>query len=205
METYSICISGDPGVGKTTLISEFTQDSCKYSSPINIFVSVYQNKTIEWWDFSGNECHKNLRLMFYKYFDGYIFVHDLSNSKTYRNLKKWRKELRPWLNDNFGLLKDESFPVLVVGNKCDLGREEIEERKIDYTIASATERQWENKEWERFLDKVIGNNCKGKVERANRQLEENNDELVTEETIMDRIRNWFKPEELPITEKKSNF
>mmetsp|Transcript_13815 Transcript_13815/g.13820 ORF Transcript_13815/g.13820 Transcript_13815/m.13820 type:complete len:80 (+) Transcript_13815:72-311(+) len=78
--------------------------------------------------------------MFYKYFDGYIFVHDLSNSKTYRNLKKWRKELRPWLNDNFGLLKEESFPVLVVGNKCDLVREENEGKKIDYTITSATER-----------------------------------------------------------------
>ena len=48
---------------------------------------------IELWDIGGSTSHKNSRSIFYNNINGVILVHDLSNKKSYQNLRKWFSEL----------------------------------------------------------------------------------------------------------------
>jgi len=103
---------------------------------------------------------------------GLLLVHDLSNKKSYHNLKKWISELSKSVNVNSssgGILEMVSdslsgLPVLIIGNKLDtvkkhldvddeMGREELHlSAKDPKTFASGSH---PSKVMSEFLDKVI--------------------------------------------------
>ena len=143
-DTYSICVLGDRRVGKTTVVKTLTRDNTSHTSPLNVFVSGYENRYFEWWDFSGNPKYMDLRRSFYKFFHGYVLVFDMSNRNSFKNLKKWEKEIRPFVNES-------SAPILLVGTKQDKGTSEKLNRV--YTIVSQGSCTLED--WERFFSKVI--------------------------------------------------
>ena len=68
MEKLSICVLGDRGVGKTTVIKQYTHDKNEIECSLNVFISYYHSSIVEWWDFSGNQKYQSLRKLFYKYF-----------------------------------------------------------------------------------------------------------------------------------------
>jgi len=108
----------------------------------------------------------------YENIHGLLLVHDLSNKKSYNNLKKWITELSKSvsLNAPSGILEMASYslngiPVLIIGNKFDtvkkqvldiddeMGREEIHLSAHDpKTFASGSH---PSKVVSEFLDKVI--------------------------------------------------
>jgi small GTP-binding protein len=196
MNSYRICVIGDSGVGKTTLLESFTQDKPSTSTPLNIFVSTEDARIIQWWDFSGSDSYADMRKMLYNYFDGYLFVYDLSNSKTLSNIQKWRKEVEPWLDDKFGLLPGVEFPVLVVGNKCD-----IAESNPIYTNSSGTIGVFENERWIEFL-RNVSMSQKSDIEKANAKLEEYSNQPKSGYKLWNRFKNWLKPGELPLFNKR---
>ena len=190
-ETFSVCLLGDTGVGKTTLVSALSKDSPLYKAPINVCVSLYKDRTIEWWDFSGAKKHESLRGIFYKYFDGYVLVHDLSNARSYRNLQDWEKEIAPWLHDSYGCLSSVEFPLLLFGNKSDLvpGKG---------PCGSALSASVSDSAWTDFLDKVIFNPAKPEIKAANRNLESFSEEEDSPASLFSRIKSWWSPENLPL-------
>ena len=183
IETYNICILGDRGVGKTSIIKHYTQDTLKASSAINIFVSKFHETPIEWWDFSGNPKYESLQKLFLKFFHGYILVFDISNKNSYKNIKKWEKKIHPWI------IETES-PILIVGNKEDLGI--TGEYTREFTLSSKN--QINEDDWEKFLARVLSTDFR-KIERLNKELEETKDK--DSDTLMTRIQKWWKPVELP--------
>jgi len=98
---------------------------------------------IEFWDIGGAKKYALSRHLFYKDSkagrgwncpnSGLILVHDLSNKKSYGNLKLWLEEITKCLDENqftWGRNNDilelqfnngsDAIPVLVIGNKLDL-------------------------------------------------------------------------------------
>jgi len=77
-------------------------------------------------------CHRNFessRGIFYKDIDAIILVYDLSNLKSFANLRKFVAELRNYFQENQNRSSEQrtsskgsiaGYPVLVVGNKLDL-------------------------------------------------------------------------------------
>lgn len=184
MEKFTICVLGDFGVGKTSLIKSYTQDSISHESPLNVFASFYHSSILEWWDFSGNPKYASLRKLFCKYFHGYVLVFDLSNKKSFKRMQKWETEINQWTCNT-------DAPVLRVGTKEDLGV--TGSFPIEFT--KATKGAVDEDDWEKFLARVISTDtCR--IQNLNQELEDT--KAQESETLITRLHKWCKPLLLPL-------
>jgi len=118
---FKICIVGDFGVGKTTLLHQYLERrfTPNVASTIgsNFFVkrlkipNVHHLITLQIWDLAGQQHFKWVRQGFYKGAKGIVFVFDLTNRKTFESLPDWKKEIEKVI---------EGFSSVLVGNKADL-------------------------------------------------------------------------------------
>ena len=118
---YKICIVGDFGVGKTTLLHQYLERrfTPNVGSTIgsNFFVkyikipNIKDNFTLQIWDLGGQEHFKWVRHEFYKGTKGIVYVFDLTRKKTFENITKWKGEIEKVVGD---------FSSVLVGNKLDL-------------------------------------------------------------------------------------
>ena len=125
---YNVITVGDSGVGKTSIICRYTQNkfyeyvlstmgmaktarvlTLKNGQKITLFLN----------DTAGQEQFNSLSKQYFNNADGALFVFDLNNKTSFRNIKTWIT----FANDNKNI--GNNFPKYLVGNKKDL------ERKID--------------------------------------------------------------------------
>lgn len=128
-----VAVVGSLQVGKTSIINainkgKFSEEyrsttSCTFNE-IQIFSRLHNKKiTLNVWDTVGQEKYQSLSKMFYKDAHIIILVYDISNEKSFNDIKDiWLKDI-----ETMG----EQFKILVLaGNKCDLyENEEIPEEK----------------------------------------------------------------------------
>jgi len=86
--------------------------------------------TMQIWDTAGQERFQSLGVAFYRGADACILVFDLTNKKTFAALDTWREEFLV----QSGPTETESFPFVVLGNKCDLkdARAVSNKQAVDY-------------------------------------------------------------------------
>ena len=133
-EAVKVVLLGESGVGKTCIISQFTEhkfDQNVLSSLSAQFVS----KTIEYldfgkaikfdiWDTVGQERFRSMAKIFYKEAKVIIFVYDITSQKSFDALQNfWYDEIK----NNC----DVTPVIAVVGNKTDL----YEEQKVETSTA----------------------------------------------------------------------
>jgi len=116
-----ICLLGDGGVGKTSLVRRYVYDlfSDEY---IRSFGTKVSKKVLELgnvsltlmiWDVLGQKLTPSLHEAYYKGANGAMLVCDLSREETVRSLLRWRDDL-------FRVVGER--PLVLVGNKSDLER-----------------------------------------------------------------------------------
>ncbi|MCL5130022.1 MULTISPECIES: Rab family GTPase [unclassified Algibacter] len=115
-----IVLIGHFGVGKTSLIRRFVQNTFSEEYKVTIGVHI-SKKTIEVtdkesisliiWDLEGQDDIKKTRSSYLLGTHGFIYVFDLSRPVTFENLA-----------DELNFLKENypNIPIKVVGNKMDL-------------------------------------------------------------------------------------
>ncbi|MDH7508087.1 MAG: Rab family GTPase [Methanomassiliicoccales archaeon] len=124
-----ICLLGDGGVGKTSLVRRFVYDffSDEYITSFGTKVTKKVldlgevELTLMIWDILGQKTHRTLHHAYYKGANGALLVCDLTREETIRNLVEWR-------DDFFRVVG--SVPVLAIANKNDL-----ENQVSDVTLA----------------------------------------------------------------------
>ena len=79
--------------------------------------------TLQIWDTAGQEKFQSLGYAFYRGADCCALVYDITNSKSFENLDKWKDGFI----ENAGPDDPKTFPFVLIGNKVD--REP--ERKVD--------------------------------------------------------------------------
>ena len=128
---FRICILGDSNVGKTSLLSRYTDKIFKesYNNTIGVdfkIVTLKYNDIIiklHIWDTAGQERFKSIAVNYFKNSQGFIFVYDITDENSFKNVENWID--LAFLNSNTVGIN------FLVGNKCD--REE--ERKVDKNSA----------------------------------------------------------------------
>ncbi|CAL6109445.1 Rab11 [Hexamita inflata] len=111
-----IVLLGDTGVGKTTLIQQFTTH--EYNPMITSSLSAacvqmqFMDKKLEIWDTAGQEKYNSITPIYYRKASCVLLVFDLSHSFTFERVKWWFEEVRRTTKTN----------MIVVGNKSDLKR-----------------------------------------------------------------------------------
>jgi len=123
---FRICLLGDSGVGKTSILTRYCDEQFKekYSNTIGVDFKVITLKykdiyaKVHIWDTAGQERFKSIALNYFKTSNGFIFCYDITNKKSFENIQEW---IELAFNNN----NDHKVNFLI-GNKSDL----IQQREI---------------------------------------------------------------------------
>jgi len=123
---YKICIVGDGGVGKTTILHQYVDGKFIEDTQLTIGTNIFLknitlkefdiNIKLQIWDLGGQAFFAAIRRNFYGGARGIIYTFDLTRKSSFTNLTEWRNEI------NEGL--EEEFSSVLIGNKFDLINEE---------------------------------------------------------------------------------
>ncbi len=118
--TYKIVVSGDSGVGKTSLLVQFAKkrfiadykptlgvDIFKYSYPV-------EDDTLDLvaWDVSGEGLFQKFRKTYYPGAEAILILYDITNPESFRNVSEWVSEIKRFAK--------EDVVCVLVSNKIDL-------------------------------------------------------------------------------------
>ena len=124
---YKILLLGDSTVGKTCFLLRFMEDSFIDLHMATIGLD-YKLKTmileeqkivkVQIWDTAGQNKFRAITRNYYKGASGIILIFDVTNIKSFENIKKWINEIKEEISENVS--------IVLIGNKID----NVKERKI---------------------------------------------------------------------------
>ena len=134
---FKVCILGQGGVGKSTLIHRYTTGSFKEDMKMTIGVNFHVKKitvndinvSLQIWDFGGEE---RFRTLAPRYFDGAyggILMYDITRYSSFKHSREWLDVLE--LNSE----KMEELPIILVGGKLDLKHKRIVKMSVGQALA----------------------------------------------------------------------
>ncbi|CCK70014.1 Rab GTPase family protein KNAG_0D02650 [Huiozyma naganishii CBS 8797] len=115
-----VLLIGDSGVGKSCLLVRFVEDKFSPSFITTIGID-FKIKTVDingkkiklqLWDTAGQERFRTITTAYYRGAMGIILVYDVTDERTFENVKNWFKTVSDHATDDAQLL--------LVGNKCDM-------------------------------------------------------------------------------------
>ena len=207
---YKIILIGDPGVGKTSIMTKFVSNEFQntYLSTIGVefkLKEIYINNNtcarLKIWDTCGQEKFRAITRQYFKNSEGVFIVFDLSNRETIKRLNVWMKDIQ----DNI----DNDFFIFLVGNKTDIKERDLtisEEakqfainKKINYYEVSAKTGSGIYNIFEKMASKLIN---KDKIERNKKEV--NIDKIDNKISKNFNIDDYnFQRGEIEPSEKKS--
>jgi len=127
---YKICVVGDGGVGKTSMVLRYCENSFKenYIMTIGSNFSTKQvnlpdhpniSVKLQLWDLAGQKHFSFVRPPFYRGATGIVYVFDLTRRSSFANLNGWRIEVEKVIGTG--------KPYILVGNKLDLANQDMRE------------------------------------------------------------------------------
>lgn len=116
---FKLLIIGDAGVGKSSLLLRFADDTftSAYINTIGVDFKIrtveYQGKKIKLqiWDTAGQERFRTITATYYRGTHGVIVVYDVTDRDSYENVRRWMSEI-----DN----NCDAVNRVLVGNKVDM-------------------------------------------------------------------------------------
>ncbi|MFX1365752.1 MAG: GTP-binding protein [Promethearchaeota archaeon] len=131
---YKVCVVGDGGVGKTSMVLRYCENTFKENyimtigsnfSTKQIELEEYPNYLIklQLWDLAGQKHFSFVRPPFYRGATAIVYVFDLTRRSSFQNILDWKAEVEKVIGND--------KPYLLVGNKIDLaeqGNREVGEK-----------------------------------------------------------------------------
>ena len=125
-EKINILALGNCSVGKTAYIIRYTENTFQ-----QVYLATYgfdkksKDITLEndkkyklfFHDSAGEEKFKSISLNLMKNADGILLFYDITNKSSFDSISGWIKSIYD--------VKDKNFPIILLGNKCDLKNERI--------------------------------------------------------------------------------
>jgi small GTP-binding protein len=133
--TIKLLVLGDSAVGKSSLLMRFCES--KFDSNFVITIGVdFKSKIVQRhgqrirlqiWDTAGQERFRTITPAYYKAGQGVLLVYDITDEKTFENVKYWLQNLEEYNTD---------AKKILVGNKVDRSAE----RKVSTEAGEALAR-----------------------------------------------------------------
>lgn len=124
---YKLILGGEGGVGKTSMVHRFVDDSFQtdYKSTIGTsimkkeceFEDLESKVRFVMWDLAGQAQFQRVRQTYVANAEAGIIVYDVTREETFEKVEKWHKEITD---------ASSTISLILCGNKIDL----VEERKI---------------------------------------------------------------------------
>ncbi|XP_071958378.1 ras-related protein Rab-22A-like [Antedon mediterranea] len=136
LREIKLCLLGDSGVGKSSIVQRFVADQYTESIPPTIGAS-FMSKTLmvedksykfQIWDTAGQEKYRGLAPMYYRGASAAIVAYDITSQISYEKVKDWIQELHQHGPDN--------IVIAIAGNKCDMDDLREVETKVAETYSN---------------------------------------------------------------------
>eukprot|EP01053_Blabericola_migrator_P001029 Blabericola_migrator_1__1028@NODE_1259_length_4956_cov_202_857435_g848_i1_p4_GENE_NODE_1259_length_4956_cov_202_857435_g848_i1NODE_1259_length_4956_cov_202_857435_g848_i1_p4_ORF_typecomplete_len182_score23_71Ras/PF00071_22/4_1e53Roc/PF08477_13/3_2e24Arf/PF00025_21/2_1e16SRPRB/PF09439_10/3e08GTP_EFTU/PF00009_27/3e06Gtr1_RagA/PF04670_12/3_5e06MMR_HSR1/PF01926_23/7e06FeoB_N/PF02421_18/1_8e05AAA_22/PF13401_6/0_00054Septin/PF00735_18/0_0072PduVEutP/PF10662_9/0_015TniB/PF05621_11/0_017Bac_DnaA/PF00308 len=134
---YKIVLVGDASVGKTHLISRYTNNTLPKAPNPTVGVE-FSSKVIDLpdgsrvkatiWDTAGQERYRSVVRSHYRRAVGALLVYDITRLQTFLNAGKWLEDVRQY--------SEPDIVVMLVGNKHDLVDRNPSARQVTYEMAA---------------------------------------------------------------------
>ena len=121
---FKILLLGDSSVGKTCFLKRYTENTFQdaYLSTIGFdfkykLVTLEDGKIVkvQLWDTAGEERFRTIAKSYYKGAHGIVLRYDVTNRKTYENIRKWMNQIKDDSSSNIS--------IILVANKIDCENE----------------------------------------------------------------------------------
>ena len=121
-----LCLLGDSGVGKSSLVLRFVHDRFEPHATATIGAS-FMSKNFKTddhsfkyqiWDTAGQEKYKALAPMYYRGAAAAIIVYDITLESSFESVKRWVRELKQ--------MGPQNIVIAIAGNKKDL----VDQREV---------------------------------------------------------------------------
>ena len=125
---YKVLLLGDSTVGKTCFLLRYTDNTFLdlHMSTIGLDyrlkTMILENQRIvkvQLWDTAGQDKYRAITRNYYRGANGIILLFDVTNEKTYDNIKKWIISIKEEISDH--------ICIVLIANKID----NVQERKIN--------------------------------------------------------------------------
>ncbi|XP_060940262.1 ras-related protein Rab-12 [Limanda limanda] len=131
-----IIIIGSRGVGKTSLMERYTDDTfceaCKSTVGVDFKIKTVELRgrkiRLQIWDTAGQERFNSITSAYYRGAKGIVLVYDITKQETFEDLPKWMKMIDKYAS--------EEAELLLVGNKLDCESDRIISRQQGERFAS---------------------------------------------------------------------
>jgi len=122
---FKLVLIGDSGVGKSSLLLRYADDtfSANYLSTIGVDFKIRtiivdgKKVKLQIWDTAGQERFKTITSSYYTGASGVLVTYDITNKESFSNVKKWLIEI-----DNYA---KEGVQKILLGNKCDISNTRV--------------------------------------------------------------------------------
>lgn len=137
---FKLLLIGDSGVGKTSILFKFSEDtfSPAFISTIGIDFKIRtidvdgKKIKLQVWDTAGQERFRTITTAYYRGAMGIMLVYDVSNLKSFENISNWIR--------NIEMHATQDVELMILGNKCDISdkrqvsRERGEQLALQHSI-----------------------------------------------------------------------
>ena len=201
-ESIKVVLIGESGVGKTSIIAQFTKgifnqdvmstNGATFSTKKKDFKDEKKTLSFEIWDTAGQEKYRSLAKMFFKDAAVALLVYDITTKKSFDEIKSY------WMN-----LVKENGPkkviMYIVGNKNDLielqqvKEEEVREyaknEKVSIWFTSAKTSNGIDELFEEIGKKYLSPDFTNNEEIVQRKIRKNEVTKVNKEAAMKDTKN----------------
>ena len=116
---YKILLLGDSSVGKTCILTRYSDNTFQEDHMATIGLDFKVKNVnldgkivkVQIWDTAGQDRFKSVTKNYYKGAHGIILIYDVTNKKTFDNVKNWVDIIKEEVS--------EKVTVILVGNKID--------------------------------------------------------------------------------------
>ena len=125
---FKICLLGNGGVGKTSVIHRNLTGSFIDDMKMTIGLAIHVKRMkingeeifLQIWDFAGEDRFRFIAPSYFAGSNDGVFIYDITRLRSFINLEEWLNVLE--LNEK---KLEEKLPFLLVGNKIDLEEKRV--------------------------------------------------------------------------------